>query len=542
MKIRNVDRRTLAVLLSTDDVNSDYILLLLCFSNLYDVDRIAIGVPLSTNSAKIRIRCLESDTFFDSRSTERFSVYLYVCLQNTTKNSPERPKLFTCLSKNLYFDSVSLDSLNSRKHTTYVLVRLKRNRPSSEICSVVGRKLGGLPKTSLYYFDGIKTTTAHLLAKLEAENKTQECKIFYIFIISSFQLKSLGQTKLLLCLCDGFLSSKPRSTTKLDNLTSRRAFERSNLARLKRNLTTPKRMIIHGQADILILILSLEASEPFTSTCRYIPLLTLSLEAYKESRQKRLVVKHRKNNLKTAILQYFLDTAANTTILHYFGNVSLDSPSSKKHTMYIYVNVFPFTSSLPCPTLALVSKESRQKSWGDKNDMYKIKNAILCTLCSVLTSFYTTWMNANASTNLDSLTSKLARPLTAERRFGWSFLARLDRNFTQTRTDDRRFKRLNLPCLSMYLTIKSAATKNKNLKKVNRPEKNFTLSDNRHNLAYIYILNRNRLIISCIGENVLFGAITHLIYIITTRNRTLIVLSKEPVSYTHLTLPTTPYV
>ena len=105
-------------------------------------------------------------------------------------------------------------------------------------------------------------------SKLEAENKTKKCKIFYVFIISSFQLKSLGQTNLLLvlrreftssllclsprknceftsslpclymcdgfltskprltissslpCLCDGFLTSKPRITIILDNLTS----------------------------------------------------------------------------------------------------------------------------------------------------------------------------------------------------------------------------------------------------------------------------------------------------------------------------------
>ena len=37
--------------------------------------------------------------------------------------------------------------------------------------------------------------TAHL--ELEAENKTQECRIFYVFIIRSVQLKSLGQTNLL---------------------------------------------------------------------------------------------------------------------------------------------------------------------------------------------------------------------------------------------------------------------------------------------------------------------------------------------------------
>ena len=65
--------------------------------------------------------------------------------------------------------------------------------------------------------------------KLEAENKTQECKIFYIFI-SSVQLKSLGQTNLLvrrreftsclLCLTNSLyrlLTSNSRLTFKLDS-------------------------------------------------------------------------------------------------------------------------------------------------------------------------------------------------------------------------------------------------------------------------------------------------------------------------------------
>ena len=68
-----------------------------------------------------------------------------------------------------------------------------------------------------------------VVAKLEAENETQKCSMFYIFI-SSVQLKSLVQTNLLvhrreftsslLCLTctKGPLTSKPRLTIKLDNL------------------------------------------------------------------------------------------------------------------------------------------------------------------------------------------------------------------------------------------------------------------------------------------------------------------------------------
>ena len=59
--------------------------------------------------------------------------------------------------------------------------------------------------------------------------------------------------------------SEENTSTEADILT-----ERSNLARLNRNLMTPKRMIIHGRADILFLTLSLEAHpikpvKPFTS-------------------------------------------------------------------------------------------------------------------------------------------------------------------------------------------------------------------------------------------------------------------------------------
>ena len=66
---------------------------------------------------------------------------------------------------------------------------------------------------------------------------------------------------------------------------------------------------------------------------RYILTLTLLLvEAYKESRQKILVA-HKKYNLKTAILQYFIDTAAN--MLHYLGDINLDPLNSRRHTTYV---------------------------------------------------------------------------------------------------------------------------------------------------------------------------------------------------------------
>ena len=227
-----------------------------------------------------------------------------------------------------YFNSINLDSLNSRKHTTYV--RLKRNRPSRRI-----------------------RVTAVRRRKFPSG---------------------------LLCLYDGFLSNKPRSTTKLDNLTSyeqiqtrtyaylsclnrssRRVFARTYLfVRTLDNLTSNKQIRIYLQAKLLVrrkkFTSGLVTSNPrltfkleriwiilsllwltYLYVC-HVLLLTLSLvEAYKESRQKRLV-EHRKYNFKTAILQYFTDTEENTTRLHSLG-VSLDSLISRKVTTYVLSNL-----------------------------------------------------------------------------------------------------------------------------------------------------------------------------------------------------------
>ena len=103
-------------------------------------------------------------------------------------------------------------------------------------------------------------------------------------------------------MCDGFLTSKPRLTIKLDNLSR-----------------------IHGRGDIILI-------------------LTLLLgEAYRESRQKRLV-EHRKYNCKNAILQYFIDRSANRLHSlgginldreHQAGGINLDSLNSRKPTTYV---------------------------------------------------------------------------------------------------------------------------------------------------------------------------------------------------------------
>ena len=144
-----------------------------------------------------------------------------------------------------------------------------------------------------------------------------------VYIFSSFQPKSLRQTNLLvhrreftfslLCLTstNGLVTSNLRLTfrvftSSLPYLTDTNGLVTSNsrltfnlfvrttstyicpdafyLARLDRNLTAERRCF--GRLTFKSKS-TRRAFEPFTSTCRYIPLLTLSLETYKESRQKR---------------------------------------------------------------------------------------------------------------------------------------------------------------------------------------------------------------------------------------------------------------
>ena len=106
--------------------------------------------------------------------------------------------------------------------------------------------------------------------------------------------------------------------------------------------------IIHGRADILILTLSLKIRlDNLTSTEVIIhgqaDILTLSLvEANKESRQKRLVLKQE----VFFKLQYFIDTAANTAMLHSLGGINLDSLNSRSHPTYVR---FRFDRHFRCP-------------------------------------------------------------------------------------------------------------------------------------------------------------------------------------------------
>ena len=60
--------------------------------------------------------------------------------------------------------------------------------------------------------------------------------------------------------------------------------------------------------------------------------------SFKDSRQKRLVLIHRKYNLKTAIQQYYIDRTANRLIS--LGGTNLDSLSSREHTTsYVQSNL-----------------------------------------------------------------------------------------------------------------------------------------------------------------------------------------------------------
>ena len=110
------------------------------------------------------------------------------------------------------------------------------------------------------------------------------------------------------------------------------------------------------------------------------------LEAYKESRQKRLAVKHRRYNLKTAILYCFIDTAAYNARLYSFSGNNLDSLNSRKHTTYILAIYYETTAeqrrfSLSClsayfSTLEEAYKESRQKRLVEPRN-YILKTSIL---------------------------------------------------------------------------------------------------------------------------------------------------------------------
>ena len=121
--------------------------------------------------------------------------------------------------------------------------------------------------------------------------------------------------------------------------------------------------------------------------------------AYKESRQKRLVVKHRKYNLKIVLLQYFIDTTANSIKSHFPGGINLDSLSSRKHTTYVPSNL------------------ARSKRLIVKHRKYNLNTAILhCFIAA-----YNARLYSFGGVNLDSLNS---------RKHTTYVLARLKRNLS----------------------------------------------------------------------------------------------------------------
>ena len=127
-------------------------------------------------------------------------------------NNPGRPEryfkasLFKLTQHNLKLarlKSYSCLPVNSKPKTPFKLTRLKRYLTSPPVTSQttyvqsnLARQQINLISEQCCFGRPTNLTTAHL-AK-EEENKTQECKIFYVFI-SSFQLKSLVQTNLLMC-------------------------------------------------------------------------------------------------------------------------------------------------------------------------------------------------------------------------------------------------------------------------------------------------------------------------------------------------------
>ena len=181
-------------------------------------------------------------------------------------------------------------------------------------------------------------------------------------------------TSSLLCLTDtnGLVTSNSRLTFNLFVRTTSTyicpdAFYLADIILNLRKLRSER--IIHGRADI-------------------IPLLTLSLEAYKESRQKRLAVKHREYKFKTAILHCFsIDTAANNARIYYFNSINLDSLNSRKHTTYVRLkrNRPSRRIRVTARTVRNLTGERRQRCFGrsKKEDNLTSSATYVCTCCCI---------------------------------------------------------------------------------------------------------------------------------------------------------------
>ena len=222
------------------------------------------------------------------------------------------------------------------------------------------------------------------LVSLEAQNKTLNCRTFYIFIISSAQLKSLGQTNLFVrrsqferrktecylftdkqktpkkcclhyfcfpCYLNGLVAINSRLTfTQIQKLTSSLLYVHGRIYLVLRTSTTyvplfsPWIMYVLNSTQTNVTaeqrrlgLARLEGIIPGRAD-----ILTLSrVEAYKESRQKILVIKYGKHKFKIEMLQYLIDMAASITRLYSPNKLililyeGLDSLRSRTHTTYI---------------------------------------------------------------------------------------------------------------------------------------------------------------------------------------------------------------
>ena len=258
-----------------------------------------------------------------------------------------RTDLFVCEWMYVHTRTGSLDKLHRRKDNRII-------QPFTLTCSHI--LIFTLSLVDAYHKESrqkrlpVKLGQTNLLlvrlAKYEAENKTQKCKIFNVFI-RSFQLKSPGKTNILVHRGE-FTSSLLCLTNSLYGLVSsnsRLTFIPRTEPREIRTFTSSLLCLymcdgfLTNKPQITIIFDNLTSNDQIRTYSYLSRILILLAECYKESRQKRLVVKHGKYNSKTALMQYFIDTAANLTRICSLGVSLVDSLNSRKHNRYVRSNL-----------------------------------------------------------------------------------------------------------------------------------------------------------------------------------------------------------
>ena len=280
-----------------------------------------LGVSSQTNSVTYLNSYLKAHCFTlsDSRSNKKVNAVLIIKYPRSTKLNADKILRYDRASNSLVASNLRLTVIQIQKLTSSLLCLTQ----TDDRC--FGRIIRG------------QADTLFLTLLLEAYKESRQKRLH----VKHRKCKTCTK---------GPLTSKPRLTIKLDNLASeqirtyllcptygrttcflRRLCFGSYLSVHSRppskigsldKLLTAKRLrltmerLIHGLGTLDKLRQSCfwpsqqRSKRLSISTCRYILLSTLSLEAHKESRQKRLV-EHREYNSKTAILQYFIDRAAN---------------------------------------------------------------------------------------------------------------------------------------------------------------------------------------------------------------------------------------